>query len=181
MTPVFFMDVKVGRQILTWGTGGLIFVNDLFPKDWNSFIIGRDVEYLKAPSDAVKVGLFSSIVNLDIVYTPRFDADRFIDGRRISYWNGGLGRRAGRDAIVKVEKPDDLFTDDEIALRLHRRINSYEFAVYAYRGFWKSPGGVNPSSGRATFPDLSGIRRKWTGTHCKRHRVHRSCVLRFRR
>ena len=25
-------DVKMGRQILTWGTGDLIFINDLFPK-----------------------------------------------------------------------------------------------------------------------------------------------------
>ncbi len=155
ITPVHFMDVKVGRQILTWGTGGLIFVNDLFPKDYNSFVIGRDVEYLKAPSDALKVGLFSDFANLDIVYTPRFDSDRFIDGRRVSYFNPGLGRRAGRDAVVEVEKPDNWFKDDEIALRLYRKIDSYELAAYAYRGFWKSPGGVNPFTGKAIFPDLS--------------------------
>ena len=52
--PLEFMDLKVGRQILTWGTGDLVFINDLFPKDWQSFFIGRDVEYLKAPSDAAK-------------------------------------------------------------------------------------------------------------------------------
>jgi len=51
-SPLEFMDVKVGRQVLTWGTGDLVFINDLFPKDWNSFFIGRDDEYLKAPSDA---------------------------------------------------------------------------------------------------------------------------------
>ncbi|MCK5556783.1 MAG: hypothetical protein KAJ01_00280, partial [Candidatus Hydrogenedentes bacterium] len=87
LTPTDFMDVKVGRQILTWGTGDMLFINDLFPKDWNSFFIGRDEEYLKAPSDAVKVSLYSEPANLDVVYTPRFDADRFIDGRRVSYWN----------------------------------------------------------------------------------------------
>ncbi|MHC4544612.1 MAG: hypothetical protein ACYSYL_08810, partial [Planctomycetota bacterium] len=48
--PLEFMDLKVGRQILTWGTGDLIFINDMFPKDWKSFFIGRDTEYLKAPS-----------------------------------------------------------------------------------------------------------------------------------
>ena len=36
------IDLKVGRQILTWGTGDLLFINDLFPKDWNSFLLGRD-------------------------------------------------------------------------------------------------------------------------------------------
>jgi len=40
--PTDFMDVKVGRQILTWGTGDLVFINDLFPKDWQSFFIGRN-------------------------------------------------------------------------------------------------------------------------------------------
>ncbi|WP_221895381.1 hypothetical protein [Bathymodiolus japonicus methanotrophic gill symbiont] len=31
-SPFSFMDIKFGRQILTWGTGDLIFINDLFPK-----------------------------------------------------------------------------------------------------------------------------------------------------
>jgi hypothetical protein len=55
--PLDFVDLKVGRQILTWGTGDLLFINDLFPKDWESFFIGRDSEYLKAPSDAAKHSL----------------------------------------------------------------------------------------------------------------------------
>ena len=59
-----FADVKLGRQVLTWGTGDLIFINDLFPKDWNSFFIGRDEEYLKAPSDALKASFFNRLVNL---------------------------------------------------------------------------------------------------------------------
>ena len=43
-SPAKFADVKIGRQILTWGTGDLIFINDLFPKDWQSFFIGRVME-----------------------------------------------------------------------------------------------------------------------------------------
>ena len=35
-------DIRLGRQVLTWGTGDLLFLNDLFPKDWQSFFIGRD-------------------------------------------------------------------------------------------------------------------------------------------
>jgi hypothetical protein len=149
------MDVKTGRQILTWGTGDLIFINDLFPKDWNAFFIGRDEEYLKAPSDAVMVSLFTGLANLNMAYSPRFDADRFIDGRRISYYNSTLERLAGRDAVVKVEKPDDWFEDDEIAMRIYRNIRGYELAAYTYTGFWKSPAGTDASSGRATFPNLA--------------------------
>ena len=152
--PFDFMDLKVGRQILTWGTGDLVFINDLFPKDWQSFFVGRDVEYLKAPSDAAKMSLFSKWANLDIVYTPRFDADRFIRGERISYWSSNLGRLAGRDAIQHTDKPNRWLKDSELAVRLYKNINNYEFALYGYRGYWKSPGGQDATRSQAIFPDL---------------------------
>ena len=153
-SPAEFLDVKAGRQILTWGTGDLLFINDLFPKDWQSFFSGRDVEYLKAPSDALKTSFFSRIANLDVVYVPQFDPDRFIRGRRISYWSGSLGRRAGRDAVVDADVPDECFDDSEWAARLSRTVGGYELAAYGYWGYWKSPGGMNPVTGRATFPRL---------------------------
>jgi len=154
-SPYDFMDLKIGRQVLTWGTGDLVFINDLFPKDWHSFFIGRDSEYLKAPSDAAKISLFSDIANLDIVYTPQFDSDRFISGEHISYWNSNLGRIAGRDAIIHTERRDRWLRDDEIAVRLYKNINNYEYALYGYRGYWKSPGGQNVAIARAIFPKLN--------------------------
>lgn len=155
LRPGEAMDVKLGRQILTWGTGDLLFINDLFPKDWNSFFCGRDQEYLKAPSDAAKLSLFSATANLDLVYVPVFDRDRGIDGRRLSYWNSALGRRAGRDAIVRADTPDRWVDDGELAARLYRNLGGYELAAYGYHGFWKSPGGMDPLSGRAIYPDLN--------------------------
>ena len=113
--PFSWMDAKIGRQINTWGTGDLLFINDLFPKDWN------------------------------------------IDGRRLSFWNAGLGRRSGRDAEVDAETPDRWFEDDEWAVRLYRTIGPYEAAAYGYDGFWKSPAGHDPATGRATFPRLQAF------------------------
>ncbi len=153
-SPLAALDFKAGRQILTWGTGDLLFINDLFPKDFTSFFIGRDPEYLKAPSDAIKLSAFFESVSLDLVYTPRFDADRFVDGSRLSYYNPLLGRIAGRDAVIKADQPSDWFTNDEIALRIYSNLNGLELAGYAYNGYWKSPEGISPS-GRPTFPSLS--------------------------
>ncbi len=153
-SPLDFMDIRLGRQILTWGTGDMIFINDLFPKDWNAFFIGRDEEYLKAPSDAVKVSMFSDVVNLNVVYTPRFDSDRYVDNRRLSYWNPLLKRRFGDDLPAPVDKPDAWLDDSELALRLYRNLGSVEAALYAYRGFWKDPVGFDPTAGQSTFPDL---------------------------
>jgi hypothetical protein len=152
--PTDFMDVKLGRQVLTWGTGDLVFINDLFPKDWQSFFIGRDTEYLKAPSDAAKISLFADWANLDIVYTPEFDSDRFISGERLSYWNPVLGERAGRDDKLGTERRRRFFRDDELALRVYRNIQNYELAFYGYWGYWKSPGGFNETMTDAIFPEL---------------------------
>ncbi len=156
-SPAKFLDVKLGRQVLTWGTGDLLFINDLFPKDWKSFLLGRDVEYLKAPSDAIKASVFGKWANLDIVYTPSFDADRFIDGRRLSFYSPALGRIAGRDAIIRTARPGRWFRDDEWAARIYRNFGAYEGALYGYDGFWKSPAGTDPASGRAIFPRLTVV------------------------
>lgn len=152
--PAVWSDVKAGRQILTWGTGDLLFVNDLFPKDWRSFFSGRDEEYLKAPSDALMVSLFPAWFNLDLVYMPRFDADRYIRGERISYYNPMTGAIAGREAIIEPLRPDDAFSDDESALRLYRNIGGTELALYGYDGYWKSPEGFDAALQRAIFPRL---------------------------
>lgn len=154
-SPHDVMDIRIGRQTLTWGTGDLIFINDLFPKDWNAFLIGRDNTYLKAPSDAIKVSFFSQAANLDVIYTPRFDSDRYINGERASYYNPNLKQIAGTNAIIPTEKPDQWFSDDEIALRLYRNINTMEVALYGYQGYWKSPAGQNINTGKATFPRLN--------------------------
>ena len=163
-SPVSFMDVKVGRQILTWGTGDLVFINDLFPKDWQAFFLGRDEEYLKAPSDAVFISLFPEWANIDIAYTPQFDADRYVRGERLSYWNPLLGSRAGRNAVIEPDCPDQWFSNDEVAVRLSKNVRGYELALYGYQGYWKNPEGFDLASNQATFPELAvyGASARWT-------------------
>ncbi|MCB1661090.1 MAG: hypothetical protein R3E74_03570 [Pseudomonadales bacterium] len=152
--PFAKMDIKAGRQILTWGTGDLMFINDLFPKDWNAFFIGRDDEYLKAPSDALKVGVFGSRFNIEMIYTPRFDADRYIDGSRISFFNPNQGAVVGQHDNFHVDRPDQWFSEDEWSARLYTNRGSLELAIYAYQGYWKSPNGTDAKTGRFIFPRL---------------------------
>lgn len=152
--PSDFLDVKIGRQVLTWGTGDLVFLNDMFPKDWQSYFIGRDSEYLKAPSDAAKISIFTDLANIDAVYTPRFDPDRYITGEYISYWDAEAAGHAGQNDILEADPPDHWFQDHELAVRLYKNINNYEMAAYGYRGFWKRPAGQN-ASGTAIFPELN--------------------------
>ena len=86
-SPGSAVDLKVGRQVLTWGTGDLVFLNDLFPKSWVSFFSGRDDEYLKGPSDAARLTWYSDKINIDAVWTPRFEPDDYLTGARFSFFS----------------------------------------------------------------------------------------------
>ncbi len=156
-SPLEIMDLKIGRQILTWGTGDLLFINDLFPKDWQSFFIGRDDQYLKAPSDAIKASLFFESFDLDLVYVPVFNSSNYIKGERISYWNSLQNRTAGNDFIFHDQERNSLGDDSEFAMRLSRNLAGLELALYAYSGFWKTPEGMNGDliNPRLIYPRLS--------------------------
>ena len=153
ISPLEFADLKVGRQIMTWGTGDLLFINDLFPKDWEAFFIGRDDEYLKAPADAARLSLFFAPANLDIVYMPRFNPSNYIDGRRLSYWFPGSNQVVGRNHVLRDHERQNWFTEDEIALRLYRNWSGTEAALYFYDGYWKTPEGMK-NDGRVYYPRL---------------------------
>ena len=153
-TPGDFVDFKVGRQILTWGTGDLVFLNDLFPKDFQSFFIGREESYLKAPSNSVKSSFYFDLFNLDLVWNPLFNSDRFVNGERLSFFNPFLGRKTGEREELSSRQPEGILKDSEIHLRAFKNVKGYELALYGYYGFFKNPGGFN-LAGEATFPRLA--------------------------
>lgn len=139
-SPGHSTDIKLGRQILTWGTGDLVFINDLFPKDWQSFFMGRDDEYLKAPSDAIRFSWFGSDSNLDVVITPEFESDEYLSGERFSFYIPSIGISQPQTPIHAVQP---VHRDFEIATRLFGTENGLEWALYGYRGFYKTPKAID--------------------------------------
>ncbi len=127
------MDLRLGRQIITWGVGDLLFINDIFPKDYAAFFSGRPLEYLKIGSDAAKMDLFSDLVSAELVVTPFFQPDRLPATPRFFVVDPfpGLPRT--------IQEPEAKFRNTELALRLYRDILGFDTAVYAYRGFWRTP------------------------------------------
>jgi hypothetical protein len=130
------LDVKVGLQILTWGTGDYVFLNDLFPKDFQSFFAGRDDDYLKAPSFSAKVSGFFDWANVDLVITPKFAPDNYINGDYFSFFSplAGANIAPGFD-VSSPNKP----SSPTYAMRIYKTIGSTEYAAYAYTGAHKSP------------------------------------------
>lgn len=155
MTPASFIDVKVGEQILTWGTGDYVFINDQFPKDYESFLIGRDDDYLKLPSYAARVTLFSKFASLDLVAIPFFTPNRVPDGSRISFFDPLFNRIVGTESDRYFREPPAQFGNTEAAARLYGTFKSYEWALYYNHGFFKNPAGYkNQRTGELFYPEL---------------------------
>jgi len=141
-SPAASLDMKIGRQVLTWGTGDLLFLNDLFPKDWVSFFAGRDDEYLKAPSNSWRTTQYNKFMNIDFVWTPVFTPDDFIQGERFSYFSPFAGAIIGAEPPLQVDDPTATLSNGEFALRLFKTLKGVEYALYGYRGFFKTPAEV---------------------------------------
>ncbi len=150
------VDVRIGRQVQTWGTGDLAFLNDLFPKDFVSFFAGRDDEYLKAPGNAVRVTRFASLVNVDFVWTPVFEPDVYLTGERFSFFSPLAGGNLAPRPPLSAVKPKESFSNGEFALRLFRTVEGREYALYAYRGFFKQPRALTPSF-ESTFAPMTAL------------------------
>jgi len=150
------VDIRLGRQVQTWGTGDLVFLNDLFPKDFVSFFAGRDDEYLKAPGNAIRVTRFSPSVNIDFVWTPIFEPDIYLTGERFSFFSPLAGTNVAPSPPLSADEPDNSFSNGEFALRLFRTIAGREYALYAYHGFFKQPTALTPSL-QATFAPMTSL------------------------
>jgi hypothetical protein len=135
-------NFKLGRQVLTWGTGDLIFINDRFPKDYRAPLAGAPDLDFKAPSNSARLAWNLGALNLDLAYTPRLAPDRHIDGERLGFYDFGSQRRIGGEDLIHAREPSG-FNAGELALRLHRNRQGVEYAAYLYRGFDKQPLGLD--------------------------------------
>jgi hypothetical protein len=135
-------DMRAGRQIITWGIGDLVFVNDIFPKDYEAFYAGRPLEYLKMGVDAVKFGLYPESVNFEIVIAPFFEPNTLPREERFH-----------NSMSPDAEEPTVTFENTETALRAYRNIGGYDASLYFYRGFSRMPSMT--SGGEFFYPELS--------------------------
>ncbi len=149
-TPYDWLDLKAGRQILTWGTGDYLFVNDFFPKDYVSFFIGRDDEYLKKPSDALKMSFYPSLANVDFVIST-FESNTTAKGDRLSFFDSFQGGIAGVNSDRDLLEPPLQLSNLEYALRTYRNLGSHEAAFYYFRGFDKNPTSYQDEAARQLF------------------------------
>jgi hypothetical protein len=127
------VTLRLGRQIITWGVGDLIFINDVFPKDYTALFSGQPLQYLKVGVDAFKLDFTSGLASAEFVVVPSFEPDRLPGPDRFVLFDPFPG-------LQPVERRPDLsLSNMELAARLYRRLVGADVSLYAYRGFFGSP------------------------------------------
>lgn len=138
--------LRVGRQIVTWGVGDLLFINDTFPKDWEAFYGGLPLEYMKRGNDAVKLDLYAGSTTYSLVVSD-FRADRLPGSRRFvlaSPYSATLPRT--------IAEPAGL----ELALKVARPLGGWDAALYASRSHYHGPALVETATEvRGSYPRLN--------------------------
>ena len=125
-------DLRAGRQIITWGAGDLLFINDTYPKNYSALFSGQPLEYLKVGSDALKLSIYSDKISADLVIIPFFEPYQLPDPKRFFLYSPMT--------ITGINTPREEIENSEIALRVYRQLGRFDTSIYLYRGFFKIPG-----------------------------------------
>ncbi len=159
------IDLRIGRQIITWGIGDLIFINDIFPKDFEALFAGRPIEYLKKGSDGARLDVHLDLLSVELVAIPFFEPDTLPTKERFTLFDP-FASTANRETIEP--KPD--IEDTEIAFRAYKNLLGLDLALYAYKGFYHTPSMkadsvTNPTIVTSFFPRLGvyGASVQWSG------------------
>lgn len=129
-----YWDLRLGRQVITWGVGDLVFINDVFPKDYEAFFAGRPMEYLKKGVDGLKVGLYPEAVSIEAVVIPFFEPNTLPGSDRFWLYDPmpAVGNRVREEPVSKP-------ANAEAAIRAYRDVAGFDTSIYFYKGWYRMP------------------------------------------
>lgn len=147
------VDVRAGKQILTWGVGDLMFINDVFPKNWNAFFKGEPPEYLKKGETGISANFPLSSWNVEAIFVPSFEPDETPSAKQFYMMDPFA-------ALPKEEiRNPARYKNMQAAIRAYTNVKNTDVSLYFYKGFTKSPSMMPdnmaaPSKAYVFYPSL---------------------------
>jgi hypothetical protein len=118
-SPSARWNLRLGRQVLTWGVSEFLYVNDIFPKNFDAFFAGANVDRIKEPIDGVRLATQALGTDLEIVVS-RSRRDILPDTQRFA----GL-------AMLREARQLDAGDDDiDAAVRTSRYVDGWDLAAH---------------------------------------------------
>jgi hypothetical protein len=152
------LAARLGRQVITWGVGDLLFINDTFPRDRVALFTGQPQQYFKLGSDALKLNAYRGSATGELVIAG-FRPDNIPTRRRFVLADplpAGLPRR--------TEEPGNNPAELEISGRVSGYLDNWELAGYASRTHFHSPAlRVKGAEIVGTYPRLNALGASVTG------------------
>ena len=127
-------DIRIGKQIITWGSSDLVFVTDVFPKDWTSLIVGRPMEYLKKGTEAARGQFYLGKNTLEIILIPAFTPDTLPGGERLAAYNPFQNATGMADIL-----PPNRLRSPEAAIAVSKTVGPYDYSLNFYSGRDRRP------------------------------------------
>ncbi len=156
------LAARLGRQVITWGVGDLLFINDTFPKDPVALFTGQPLQNFKLGSDALKLNAYPAPTNLELVIAS-FRPDNTPTSRRFVLpgpFPAGLLRR--------TEEPTNSAEELEVSGRVYGYLDNWELSGYASRTHHHTQA-RRMTAGEivGTFPRLNTLGASLTGPAVK--------------
>jgi len=152
------LAARLGRQVITWGVGDLLFINDTFPRDRVALFTGQPQQYFKLGSDALKLNAYPGSANGELVIAG-FRPDNIPTSRRFILADPlppGLPRRT----VEPGNGPAEL----EISGRVSGYLDNWELAGFASRTHFHSPAfRATGAEIVGTYPRLNTVGASVTG------------------
>lgn len=128
------LDVRLGRQMATWGLSEFVSVNDVFPKDWQSYLLGRPIDYFKIGIDALRLNYSSQLLSVEWMLMPVFTPDVFPSSDRFIFVDP-FAAHPQRVARLPQHSSEQM----EMAVRMYTKLWIFDLSTHLYRGFWRTP------------------------------------------
>lgn len=132
--PGLRLDLTLGKEIITWGVGDLIFLTDVFPKDWVAFITGAPIEYLKLGSIVAKANYYVRGTGVEAIWIPVFEGDTLPSGNKLAFCSP-----FPPGTPVQQVNPPTTLANSQFGLRVSRMIRDYDTSLYLYSGWDPRP------------------------------------------
>lgn len=118
-SPTSALNLKLGRQVLTWGVSDYLYVNDVFPKNFDAFFTGAGFDRMKEPVDAARLAIHSSDADLEAVLS-RSKGDRTPNSARFAAMT-----------MAKAAVPDDSANHQvDVALKASTHAAGWDLSAY---------------------------------------------------
>lgn len=151
--PIDDLDLRIGRQIITWGVSDYLFVNDIFPKDYDAFFTGGSLDRMKLPVDSAHL-TWHGRADVEFVLS-RSKADRMPSASRFAI--------AGQSSEAVADE-GEIGSDIDAALKTSAKWGEWDVAAYAARLRSREPRYFVDAAGlRADRPRMQHVGASATG------------------